>query len=1177
MTSRGRQVSRRPVLAVAAATAVLAAGFAATGLGDPRPDSRPARAQEHAPPRTASLDEADAATAALAYGKAVEATALRTAYSTTWARPDGMLQRRIHASPVRAKVGGEWKPIDTTLARVASGWSPRATNTRMVFSPGSRSSSARSSRDGVERSTLTGADRASRAGGGRISLLPMVALPENSLAVIETQEEDWMVLTWPGPIPKPVVDGSRLLYQEILPGADLVITADDNGFAQVLVVKNRQAAADPRVAQLAYGLWSTRLDFRLDSVSGVLNATRDGRDVIESSTPFMWDSSGTATLTDGPGGSGATPPEPEVLPTDDDPSPDPTDMPTDTEPADPGPTEPVDNGDQGDVLDEVLPDAPEGTADPSWTSAPLPPVPAEPTPEPTRTGAEATLSLAPLNGPQPDSRGALVGTDLEGENWVLTPDQNFLSDPSTVYPVFIDPSVKQHTNDWTTAYSRHKDASFYNGKNFNKGGTHEARVGFESDTWGTSRSFFSIDWDSDLQDAVVQRAKLRALETYSWSCNARTMTVHVTGTISSKTNWRNMPVMNNANKIGGASFAHGWKSANCPDDYAVFDITPTAQKAVSGGWRTLTLGFRAGDENSQYAWKKFQADGDSGPYVDLVYNRPPAPPTGLDLDPDLSCDTTAPYINVSASSLTFWGNASDKDGNLASLVFDLWPSGGSTTNLLGAKGTVSVGSQTKSARVHTDPVPTGNVTGGLKLVSGKTYSWRARAVDKAGKSSDYSHKTTPCRFVFDTSRPTPPTVGSSQFPDADANDNGFNNEPEDMKWSTVKFGTAGSFTFRASQTDVVKFEYGFNQASYPFSVARTAGSPVTTPTTVSNVKPPLAGPNVLYARAVDGAGNRSEPRKYFFYVTPRDKADQPGDFTGDALADLMVVDAGGNLRLYPSEATTDLLKGTGDLDYSMSGAYRGNPDKDPTRNDGKPVFIGAPSGYWKKTQIAHLGDVYGGDGLQDLVAVREGRMWVYPGDGYGAVNVDRRQEILLPSNAPAPATITQLVSAGDATGDGRTDFFVKVGDALWALVGYNGATVERAVLVSSSGWLDQDLVTVQDIGGDAVTDLVYRQHSTGRLLLRTGKKAASGTGVDLASLGATTAETVYGSGGWSRTSIRMVYGTPDATGDGVPDVWTVRTDGAVRFYAGAPGVLPGAGTEIVSATGGGWKGVLTIG
>ncbi|MDT9683494.1 DNRLRE domain-containing protein [Streptomyces sp. TRM76323] len=1170
MTSRWRRVpGRRPLAAIAAAV-VVASGLTYAGLDgdtDERPDTaRPGT--RHSTP----LSEAEAGAQARETGKAVEATAMRTAYSTTWARPDGLMQRRIHASPIRAKVDGGWKAIDTDLRRVDAGWSPRATNVRMVFSPGSKAG---------------GGDRASRAVARRVPLLPTATTATtagNVLATLTVGGHD-IVLTWPGTVPTPIIDGPRALYPEILPGADLVITADDGGFAQLLVVKTRQAAADPRVARLAYGLSSPDLTFRLDPVTGVVSASdAGGQDVAESPTPLMWDSSGTPALTDGQAGTSASPTAPEVIPSDS-PAPAPTSEESPAPSAEP--TDSLNDSDQGDVYNEVLPEATDEAADPSVADEidpTAPPVPAEPSPEPSQSGSAATLSLAGVNGPQPDSRGTLVGTDLDGADWVMTPDQEFLNDPQTVYPVFIDPSVKKHTNDWTTAYSRHPNATFYNGKNFNKGGTHEARVGYESDTWGTSRSYFTIDWDPDLKGSTVHSAKLRALETYSWSCSKRSMTVHLTGPITSKTNWKNAPKMTSANKIGGASFAHGWKSSSCPDEWVAFDVKPTAKKAVDGGWKNMTIGFKAADEGSQYSWKKFQANGGHDPYVDLSYNRPPAAPSSLLLDPNgTRCDTTSPYLNVGASSITLWANSSDKDGNLQSIHFELWPTGGSTTNLLGGRGKVSVGSQTGSAKAHTDPIPTGNVTGGLKLVNGTTYSWRAKAVDKFGATSSYSPAKTPCRFVFDSSKPSPPTATSTQFPDADAKDNGFENDTEDSKWSSVKFGTPGSFAFKAAQTDVVRFEYGFNQASYPFSVARTNGAPVTTVTTVTNVKPPLAGPNVLYVRTVDDAGHVSSPLKYFFYVTPRDQADTPGDFTGDKLPDLMVVDGNGNLRLYPSEATTDLVKGTGDLDYSMSGAYRANPAKDPNGDDGLPPYVAAPSGYWKNTLITHLGDIYGGDGLQDLVARREGRLWVYPGDGYGGVNIDRRQQILLPSNAPAPDTITQIVSAGDATGDGKTDFFLKVGDALWALVGYNGASVEQAVLLSASAWLERDIVTVQDVTGDRVSDLIYRTDVSGRLLLRTGKKDADGSGVSLSSLSsaansATGLDDQYGASGWGRSSIRLLHGSPDANGDGIPDIWTLRVDGSVRFYAGTRGEMQHSGIEIIGNSDGvGWKNKLAIG
>ena len=109
-----------------------------------------------------------------------------------------------------------------------------------------------------------------------------------------------------------------------------------------------------------------------------------------------------------------------------------------------------------------------------------------------------------------------------------------------------------------------------------------------------------------------------------------------------------------------------------------------------------------------------------------------------------------------------------------------------------------------------------------------------------------------------------------------------------------------------------------------------------------------------------------------------------------------------------------------------------------------PLYASPPKEHFKDALITHNGDIYGGDGLQDLVVRLGQRLWVYPGDGYGAVNMDKRVEILLPEGAPNPSVLDQIMSAGDATSDGRTDFFATVGDALWVFTGYHGATIDQA-------------------------------------------------------------------------------------------------------------------------------------
>ncbi|MEV7340328.1 DNRLRE domain-containing protein [Streptomyces sp. NPDC093544] len=1162
MSQRRTRLPGQRTIALACAAAIAATGLTYAGirLADPEPQTT-----SPAPSAARAVSESDAITEAAKSGEAVEVTSLRTPDTTTWARPDGQMARRIYVSPIRAKVDGVWKPIDRSLHRTSRGWEPAATNTGMVFSAGSESEGGRE-------------ERASRGTVRRVALLKTTTA-DDAVAVADAEADSPLVtlhsdghdiqLTWPGPIPQPIIDTNRALYPEILPGADLVLTADDDGFSQLLVVKTRAAAADPRVTQLAYGLSSPTLTFRLSPVSGIVSAeNRDGDEVAMSPSPVMWDNAGNPAVTDGGVGATAQPTAPEVLPSE-------TATPEETPsaPESTGPEADPETDEQTDPYPEELPSASDESV-PPVSDSPAPPVPAEPTPAPSQAGSAATLSLPGLDGPSPDSHGALVEAALAGGKWLITPDADLLSDPSTVFPVFIDPSVKKHVQNWTTVYNRYPNATFYNGKGFNKGGTHEARVGFESDTWGTSRSFLNIDFDSSLKGAVITKATLRLLETYSWSCTDRAMSVHLTGEINSKTNWKNAPKLNDGNKITTRSFAHGYNSG-CRDAYETFDVKKSAQKAADKGADSITFGMRAVNEDSQYSWKKFAANGDNAPYLEINYNRRPGAPTSLDLGPDARCTTTEPYVRIAAGDITFTASATDKDRNLNYLDFDLWALGkwNTTGDLLKTTGKKSVGGDTDTARVTTTAFPTS------KLTNNTVYSWRVRSFDDAGSSSAYSPKNTPCRFVLDTAAPRPPIVTSTDFPNADANQNGFSTEPEDTIWSTTKFGTAGSFTFRALNTDVVRYEYGFNSPSYPSSLPRTAGTSTLVSGKITNAKPPTAGPNVLFVRTVDGAGNVSEPNKYLFYATPSSQADSPGDFTGDKLPDLFTVTEDGRLVLYPSQATTDLTKGTGDLDYGMSGAYRGNPDKDPN-GDNLPVHVAAPSGHFDNALITHNGDIYGGDGLQDLVVRVEGKLWVYPGDGYGAVNIDQRREILLPSGAPDPGTFTQIVSAGDATGDGKTDFIVTIGDTLWALTGYSGATIEQATQLSATPWAARDIVLAQDISGDGVTDLLYRTDATGRLLLRTGIKRAAG-GVDLNSLASEANaegghDTEYAASGWSSTAIPQILGTPDVNGDLIPDIWALYANGSLRIHLGSRTALSGSGTEIMGASSG-WQARQAIG
>ncbi|MFJ3924698.1 hypothetical protein [Streptomyces sp. NPDC090022] len=68
--------------------------------------------------------------------------------------------------------------------------------------------------------------------------------------------------------------------------------------------------------------------------------------------------------------------------------------------------------------------------------------------------------------------------------------------------------------------------------------------------------------------------------------------------------------------------------------------------------------------------------------------------------------------------------------------------------------------------------------------------------------------------------------------------------------------------------------------------------------------PDNAGPNVLYVRTVDKAGNPSQPAAHPFYVRPRAGMDKPGDATGDGIPDIWAVSGNGNGSQYLTRGGT---------------------------------------------------------------------------------------------------------------------------------------------------------------------------------------------------------------------------------------------------------------------------------
>ncbi|MEU9623220.1 LamG-like jellyroll fold domain-containing protein [Streptomyces sp. NPDC048155] len=168
------------------------------------------------------------------------------------ATPDGNLEAREYLRPVRARVGGEWKPVDTELAKMPDGAvAPKVSTVGLEFSAGGDAPLVRMTKAGRE-----------------------------------------LALSWPGTLPAPQLEGATATYRDVLPDVDLRMGAQEDGFTQLLVVRSAEAAASEELAQVRMKLAADGMDVQ-ETAQGGLQAVDHGAKsaVFEAPQPVMWDSS----------------------------------------------------------------------------------------------------------------------------------------------------------------------------------------------------------------------------------------------------------------------------------------------------------------------------------------------------------------------------------------------------------------------------------------------------------------------------------------------------------------------------------------------------------------------------------------------------------------------------------------------------------------------------------------------------------------------------------------------------------------------------------------------------------------------------------------------------------------------------------------------------------------------
>ncbi|MEE6263561.1 carboxypeptidase regulatory-like domain-containing protein [Plantactinospora sonchi] len=528
---------------------------------------------------SACVDEqADAAAAkrvVAACGRRVEILSERTEYSQTFLNVDGSRTMEQGIEPVRVRKGSSWVPVDTTLKPSPEGITPKASVLPVVISAGGSGPLARL-RDG-----------------------------DRELAV-----------SWPEPLPAPELRGSTATYHNVLPDVDLQVTAHALGFSEVLVVRSRAAAANPKVAELRFKMSTKNVTVGVADGGGLAARDASGRIVFAAPAPLMWDSSTTDAST---------------------PSGDP---------------------------------AAKGTDEPKETRKRAPSQESQVVPEAALPVEEVRRAVMPVH---------VEGDEmvLRPDRRMLTDPRVEL--PIMIDPGFTgNVDGNAWTSVWSKHKSSSfwKDASaLQEGPTFGSAG-----AGRTEDCSGCAdhivRSLFRMKTD-EVKGAHIQSAEFRIEQKHAWTCNPKSNAkLWLTGSISLSTTWNKQPTWDSSytaqtaanRKVGSA---HGCLGAGTIE----FNVKSMVEKAAKNKWNTLTVGLRAIDEGTLNQWKRFNH---SSPKLAITFNNSPNALTNLNSD-GKGCATglSRPYVLTTTPTLSAGQSDSNEGQQSLTTSFYWWPEGGS--------------------------------------------------------------------------------------------------------------------------------------------------------------------------------------------------------------------------------------------------------------------------------------------------------------------------------------------------------------------------------------------------------------------------------------------------------------------------------------------------------------------
>jgi Concanavalin A-like lectin/glucanases superfamily len=460
------------------------------------------------------------------------------------------------------------------------------------------------------------------------------------------------------------------------------------------------------------------------------------------------------------------------------------------------------------------------------------------------------------------ARVAKVAIGVAADALTLTPDAAMLDDPSTVYPVYVDPFTASTTNEsWAMVDSGYPSEEYWKFDGNTDERVGYCPVGVSGQVCNSSRIkriYYVLG--TSYAGKTILSASFGVTQTHTWNGTAHQVSLYRANSggalISSATNWSNAPsslTLQQTVNTGAEAACQTGATRN-----VWFSATESVQKAVASGWTKTTYMLRAVNESDYLQLKRYCANA----VLSVTYNRAPNQPatSGLTLNPGGACvnGSTRPYVSSVPSLKAVLSDPDTADAEPLTAQFQV--------NWTPAGGTLQTKTWTSSALANGSTF-TYNLadaaTGVPNLPENVVVQWKVRANDTSTDgpwSSD--NGSVLCEFILDKTKPTGPDIDSPEYLPGDAGDTTPNCLDDDPTW-WPGVGRYGTFVFDSAATDVKEYWYAFdtNPTSAQKLTPTVNGGPVTLLWQPTENKPYTI--NVI---AVDLAGKTSDTSSCTFRV-----------------------------------------------------------------------------------------------------------------------------------------------------------------------------------------------------------------------------------------------------------------------------------------------------------------------